>query len=122
MIKLLLDQGIPYSTGSHLPDNWDVLHVADANMSYSTDREIIEFARKERRICVTLDSDFHSILAIDNMHQPSVIRVRQEGLKAKDLAQLLCKIWPAIAVQVQSGAMVSVDEKQLRIRRLPILG
>jgi len=56
------------------------------------------------------------------MHQPSVIRVRQEGLKAKDLAQLLCKIWPAIAVQVQSGAMVSVDEKQLRIRRLPILG
>lgn len=97
------------------------MHVADANMSYSTDREIIQFALKEQRICVTLDSDFHSILALDNLDKPSVIRIRQEGLKAKDLAQLLSKIWPAVAAHVQSGAMVSVDEKQLRIRKLPVM-
>ncbi|PID41579.1 MAG: hypothetical protein CSB48_14475 [Proteobacteria bacterium] len=121
MIKLLLDQGIPYSTGMQLPAEWDVVHVADVEMSYATDRDIIEYAQQQHRICVTLDSDFHSILAVDNMSLPSVIRIRQEGLKAKDLARLLCQIWPSIEEQVQSGAMVSVDDKQLRIRRLPIL-
>ena len=43
---------------------WDLLHVADIGMSRALDSEILEFARLEKRVCVTLDADFHALLAV----------------------------------------------------------
>ena len=64
MIRLLLDQGLPRSAASILVESeWDALHVGDLGLSRATDKEIIEYARRENRICVTLDADFHAILA-----------------------------------------------------------
>lgn len=89
-------------------------------MSQSSDRLILECARAERRTVVTLDADFHALLAVGNERGPSVIRIRSEGLRGDDLAALLLRIWPTIHAQIQAGAMVTVTEKTLRIRQLPL--
>jgi predicted nuclease of predicted toxin-antitoxin system len=89
-------------------------------MSMSTDQEILEPARRDSRACVTLDADFHALLATTNAVSPSTLRIRREGLDGKSLARLLLKIWPSIGQAVNEGAMITVAEKAVRIRRLPI--
>lgn len=121
MIRLLLDQGLPRTTAAQLSAaEWDVVHVADRGMSRARDREILDYARRENRVCVTLDADFHAILAVTNATGPTVIRLRQEGLDGKAIANLLRTIWPSIEPQVLHGAMITVTERSIRVRRLPI--
>ena len=121
MISILLDQGLPRSAASLLRDEgWDVLHTGDIGLSRSTDRQILDFARNEQRVIITLDSDFHTILALTNASTPSVIRIRLEGLKGPDLALLIKKIWPRVEPQVKKGAMVTVTESGIRIRNIPV--
>lgn len=120
-MKVFLDQGLPYSTVRHLQAaGWDVLHTVDEGMQRATDREIIEYAHKTDRHCITLDADFHSIIAVENAHSPSVIRIRQVGLSGQDMADLLIRIYPDIESDLSAGALVTVTEKSVRVRRLPI--
>jgi len=119
---ILLDQGLPRTAAKILKEKgWDVLHTGDIGLSRASDNEILEYARAEKRAIVTLDADFHAILAVANESEPSVIRIRQEGLKGPALADLIENIWPSIIEQLKSGAIVSVTEKSIRIRTIPLL-
>ncbi|CAB1085612.1 hypothetical protein D1AOALGA4SA_13098 [Olavius algarvensis Delta 1 endosymbiont] len=89
-------------------------------MSRATDRQILEYARDEQHIVITLDSDFHAILAVDNLDSPSVVRIRQEGLRGPELAKLLEKIRSRIGKQLENGAMATITEKTMRIRKIPL--
>lgn len=118
---ILLDQGLPRTAAAALREaGWNVEHVSDLGMSQSSDRSILDFARTQGRTVVTLDADFHALLAVANESGPSVIRIRQEGLKGKDVAALLLAIWSRIETQIQRGAMVTVTEKTIRVRNLPL--
>jgi predicted nuclease of predicted toxin-antitoxin system len=120
--RLLLDQGLPRSTAALLTRaGWDVIHVSDIGMSRADDVDILRRARAEARVCVTLDADFHSLLAISGERGPSVIRIRKQGLDATELAALLQGIWPGVEDPLTGGAMVTITERSVRVRRLPIV-
>jgi predicted nuclease of predicted toxin-antitoxin system len=120
--RLLLDQGLPRSTPALLVQaGRDVIHVADIGMSRADDIDILQRARAEQRVCVTLDADFHAILATGGEPGPSVMRVRKEGLDAAALADLLQAVWPDIEDALTAGAMVTVTDRAIRVRQLPIL-
>lgn len=122
MIKILLDQGMPRSAVSLLRDRgWDAVHAYDIGLGRASDQIILDRARHDERIVITLDADFHALLAIANATAPSVIRIRREGLRGTELAELLLRIWPRIERQIRQGAMVTVTETAIRIRQLPIL-
>jgi len=119
--SILLDQGLPRSTSSVLQgEGWDVLHTGDIGLSTAKDLEILEYARKKDMIIITMDSDFHAFLAVTNSYSPSVIRLRIEGLKALDVANLIKTVWPKIDYSVHQGAMVTITEKSIRIHDLPV--
>ena len=123
MTRILLDQGLPRSAvGILRSKGWDVLHTGDIGLSRAMDRQILEYARQEKRVVITLDSDFHAILAVDNEGSPSVIRIRREGLKGPELSELIEDIWLKVHEQLESGAMVTVTENAIRVRSIPILG
>ncbi len=90
-------------------------------MSRADDIDILQRARAEQRVCVTLDADFHAIPATSGEPGPSVIRVRKEGLDADALAALLQAVWPGIEKALTAGAMVTVTDRSIRVRRLPIV-
>lgn len=122
MTRLLLDQGLPRSTCRLLLEHgWDAIHVGEIGLATATDADIVEYARRERRVCVTLDADFHALLAISAESCPSIIRIRIEGLRAAQLAGLLVAIWPKIAAALAEGAMVTITERAIRVKRLPIV-
>lgn len=100
---------------------WDVSHVSEIGLSRATDLEILARARFETRVCVTLDADFHALLALSGVSSPSVIRIRQEGLTGERLASMLQTIWPRLEQALSHGALVTVTQRALRIRELPIL-
>jgi predicted nuclease of predicted toxin-antitoxin system len=120
---LLLDQGLPRSTAALLVrDGWDACHVSDVGMSRASDLEILDRAEAEQRVCVTLDADFHALLATRAAKGPSVIRIRKEGLDGIALARLLVDIWPRMESALDTGAMIVVTERSVRIRLLPVGG
>ena len=63
MKRLLLDQGVPRDAGVILRlAGWDVVHVGEVGLAAAEDGDILEWARAESRVCVTLDGDFHASL------------------------------------------------------------
>lgn len=120
-MKLLLDQGVPRTAARLLRESGlDAVHVGDIGMDQATDREIIEFARIEDRICITLDADFHAILALSGAAAPSVIRIRQEGLNGVATFRLVQAILSSVSEALKQGALIAATERTLRIRRLPV--
>ena len=88
---------------------------------FKYDIDILEQARKDDRVCITLDADFHALLATSGERGSSVVRVRKEGIDAGKLAELLQAVWPSIRSALADGAMVTVTERAIRVRRLPII-
>jgi predicted nuclease of predicted toxin-antitoxin system len=85
------------------------------------DSEIIQKAQEDNRVVVTLDADFHSILALNNFDSPSVIRIRIERLRALALTQLIIDVIGQCQTDLEQGAAVTVELNRIRIRRLPLI-
>ena len=119
---LLLDQGLPRSAVVHLRTmGITAVHAGEIGLSTASDTAILEHARRNTFIVATLDAEFHTHLALTNAAGPSVIRIRIEGLRGAELAGLLENVLKSCGEDLSQGAFVSVSERSIRIRRLPIV-
>jgi predicted nuclease of predicted toxin-antitoxin system len=65
VIKLLLDQALPRTTASLLgAAGIDTLHVGEIGYATADDVDILQRGREDQRVIVTLDADFHALLAL----------------------------------------------------------
>lgn len=120
-MKLLLDQGTPRSSADILRGaGFDAVHTGEIGFSESEDSEIIRRASLDGRIIVTLDADFHALLALSQAAEPSVIRIRIEGLRAAEISELLTRVLNQCADDLNAGCMITVTPLQIRVRRLPV--
>ncbi|MBI2825654.1 MAG: DUF5615 family PIN-like protein [Planctomycetia bacterium] len=120
-MKLILDQGLPRSTVMHLVRAGIMAeHVGDMGMAKATDDAILSFAWRQQATVITLDADFHHLLAASRATSPSVVRVRIEGLKGDQLAAILIQVLATASAELTAGAVVSVTQKRIRVRSLPI--
>jgi predicted nuclease of predicted toxin-antitoxin system len=121
MIPILLDQGLPLGAVIILRrDGWDAVHVRELGMATAEDHQILERALLERRVCITLDADFHALLCASKTAQPSVIRIRIEGLRGAEMADLIRNAVDRTVNDLQQGAMVTVTRSSVRIHRIPL--
>ena len=121
MKRLLLDQGVPRDAALILRSlGWDVIHVGEIGLAAAEDSQIIARAVEEGRACVTLDSDFHALLALSGAECPSVIRVRMENVGGERMARLLIALWEHHETQLGNNVMVTVTAQKARFRPLPI--
>lgn len=121
-MKLLLDQGLPRSAAALLTEQgFDTVHAGDIGLASASDTAIVDRARIERRIIVTLDADFHALIALAGVSSPSVIRIREEGLKGPALAELVARTVGLCRNEIASGAVVTVRGGSIRIRTLPLV-
>ena len=89
-------------------------------MAQAEDKAILARASSEDRIVVTLDADFHAQLALSQARKPSVVRICIEGLRAEELIERLLQVVAQCRADLEAGALLSVQEDRVRIRRLPI--
>ena len=120
-MKFLLDQCLPRSAAGLLRDvGIDAVHTGECKLSTAADSVIIDYARDQGRVVVTFDSDFHALLALTNAVGPSIIRIRIEGLRAKATTSIILSVLERCRDDLAEGVAISVTEKQIRLRNLPI--
>jgi len=120
-MKILLDQGVPRGAAAILGNaGFDTVHTGQCGLSTAPDPAILSAARQQQRVVVSLDSDFHMLIARENATSPSVIRIRQEGLRAEAMAELLLSVLKQCKDDLLRGALISATQKQVRIRLLPL--
>ena len=121
-MKLLLDQGCPRSAAGLLRDvGVDALHVGEISMAAAADSAILLRALKETRVVVTLDADFHALLALNEAIAPSVVRIRIQRLRAQAMTELILNVLRQCSAELMQGVAVTVEPNKIRIRRLPLL-
>lgn len=120
-MRLLLDQGLPRSTAARLTASGiESLHVAELGLGTATDPVIPAEAVTRQAVIVTLDADFHALLALSGATAPSVIRLRLQGLKAEQATRILVDLVLRFSLDLDLGAVISVTETRIRVRRLPL--
>jgi predicted nuclease of predicted toxin-antitoxin system len=122
-MKLILDEAMPVRTAGCLREaGLDAQHIIELGMGGAPDEAVLAKAREFDAALATFDSDFHRLLATAGATGPSVIRIRIEGLKGPQLADLLMDVVERTREELLAGAVLSVNEKRIRLRRLPIGG
>jgi predicted nuclease of predicted toxin-antitoxin system len=122
-VRLILDQGIPRDAAAFLRKRGhDCIHAGEMGMATATDEEIIAWSVKQRGIIVTLDADFHAILAVSRAIGPSVVRIRMQGLGALAVVELVERIIARFADELSGGSLVTVKPNKTTCHKLPIGG
>src|SRR5258706_5199321 len=122
-MKILLDEGLPRRAAALLRDRGiDAVHLTEIAAASTADHVILEWARANGRIIVTLDADFHALLAVAGSTAPSVIRIRREGLSAEDVRDLLLHLLHDHEAALLAGVALSVRAHLVGMRKLPLIG
>lgn len=121
-MKILLDEGLPKRAAALLRDRGiDAFHITEIADASTADHVILEEARNAGRVVVTLDADFHALLAVKGWATPSVIRIRREGLSAEDVRDLVIHLLSDHQAALLSGVALSVRAHLVGIRKLPLI-
>ena len=99
---------------------YDVVRITDKLPATASDKEIIQLAHKEQAVIITQDLDFSAIIAQSGLNGPSVISLRVDNANPDKVSRLLISVLPLIEIELAEGSIVSIDEKEYRVRRLPI--
>jgi predicted nuclease of predicted toxin-antitoxin system len=120
-MRLVLDQGVPRDSAALLrAAGHECLHVGETGMQKAADDEILAFSLGRNAIVVTLDADFHAILAVSGACEPSVIRLRMQGLGASEVVELVQKVLAQFEAGLKRGSLVTVKAHKITCHRLPI--
>lgn len=121
-MKLLIDANLSPSVADGLREaGFDAVHVADLDLVTASDGEIFDRAVSDGLVVVTADSDFGMLLALRRATSPSVVHLRHVAeLGLEEHLALLVANLPAIADDLERGAIASLSATRLAVRDLPI--
>jgi predicted nuclease of predicted toxin-antitoxin system len=120
-MRLVLDQGVPRDAATLLRDlGHECTHVVEIGRSKAADQEILAFSLEKNAIAVTLDADFHTILAVSGASGPSVIRLRLQGLGASQVVALVQSVLAGFEASLRRGCLVTVKAHKTTCHRLPV--
>ena len=117
---LILDQGLPRDAAAFVRENGqDCVHVGELGMARAEDTEIVQLARDRGAVVVTLDADFHALLATSLASGPSVIRLRLQGLDGRGVAGYIARVTERFGEELAKGCLITVKPKKTTCHLLP---
>lgn len=96
--------------------HWWTVGAGDA-----PDAELLEWALERNAIILTGDGDFSQMLALRGLSHPSVIYLRTSERNPRGPGKQVIEAHDAIAVRAEGGMIVTIDDRNARVRALPIL-
>lgn len=120
-LKFIADIHISPLTVEELRNKgYNIIRITDKLPATSSDNDIIQLAYQEHAVIITQDLDFSAIIVQRGLNGPSVISLRVANAKPKKISQILITVLPLIEIDLAEGAIVSIDEKEYRIKKLPV--
>lgn len=120
-MRFVLDMGLARRTAEFLrTKEHDAIHLRDQGLQRLSDVSIVEKALVERRVILTHDLDFGRIVALSRGQLPSVITFRLTDMRADEVNHRLEDVLQRFAPLLDEGALISVTDDAVRIRRLPV--
>lgn len=84
------------------------------------DDAILDKARQDSRVILSFDLDFGDLLATGLYDRPSVVIFRLRNQTPASVTPRLLEVLSETPQELESGAVVIVEDARYRIRRLPI--
>jgi signal transduction histidine kinase/predicted nuclease of predicted toxin-antitoxin system len=120
MNGILLDQGFAPRVARLLRQNAiDAIHASEIEIADRSDAGILERARTENRILVTLDHDFHASLATTVGGRPPVVLLEPQRLDADGQAEVIQSLWLQWESASQEGLAIPADAESTQARKAP---
>lgn len=99
----------------------EAVHWSSIGDIRAPDHVIMDFAKEHDYIVFTHDLDFGTILAATQADAPSVIQIRRRNITPVSLCKTVVSLLQQCKDQLQTGALVSLDEDRQRVRILPLI-
>ena len=121
-MKFLLEENLSPLLATILAERGhDVVHVRQLGLTSAPDDAVLDAAATDRRVLISADTDFGAILAQRRADNPSVLLIRRvANRRAVEQGQLILDNLDQVAGDLDTGAIVVLGERSVRIRKLPI--
>jgi predicted nuclease of predicted toxin-antitoxin system len=120
-MKFLADMGISLRTVALLRDlGHDAVHLYEQGLGRLSDPDILRKARDGGRVLLTHDLDFGELMAASGANLPSVVVFRLRDMRPDGVNAHLREVVTEYHEMLEKGVIVSVGERQIRLRSLPI--
>lgn len=120
-MKILLDMNLsPLWIPVLAEAGFEAVHWATLGDPRATDRTIFNWAATNGHVIFTHDLDFGKLLAATQVQTPSVIQIRSQDILPDAMGHLLTSALHQFATELETGALITIDETRTRARILPI--
>jgi predicted nuclease of predicted toxin-antitoxin system len=120
-LRFIADMNLSSLTVNDLRrDGWEIGRVSDFLAVDATDNEILAWTRSQDSVLITQDLDFSTLLALAGFSRPSLITLRLSNTDPGVVTSRLRRIIAQVEQALREGSAVTVDDINVRIRRLPI--
>jgi predicted nuclease of predicted toxin-antitoxin system len=100
----------------------DVIHWSSLGAANAPDREILDWARQYDAVILTQDLDFSQLLFVSQTAGPSVVLLRMDNEFDPQSRRFVIQAIFHAREALLSGALLTVANGRVRLRRLPIGG
>jgi len=98
----------------------DVTRVGDVLDPRAADDTILDHAAQSEAVLLSQDQDFSAILAGRGARGPSLVNLRLSIVEAEFTAKIIVAVLAQTANDLSEGAIVTIDDGGVRVRRLPV--
>ena len=120
-MRIFADVHISPITVQHLTElGHDVIRANSVLPENAPDREIVAWAISNERVVLTQDLGFSEIVALSGAIRPSIITLRLPDSRLETVNRILGSALPGLEEPVTAGVIVTVEERRVRIRELPV--
>ena len=90
-MKFLIDNALSPALAALLQHaGHDAIHVRSIGLQHADDDAIFDLAAVERRVLVSADADFGTLLAVRSSREPSISQFRGEGSRKPEALARTC--------------------------------
>jgi predicted nuclease of predicted toxin-antitoxin system len=120
VLKLLLDANLSRETAAFLSETfgYDAVDLVSLGLHHLDDDEVLEMAKRERRILITFDLDFGAIYHQEELGSFGAILLRLKDQSIESVNLALTEFFTEHPTLMESEPLlVIIDQSKLRIIR-----